>query len=487
MKKALSFILLSILVFYQAFAQVSHKNISLASYKALAESDDPKDKAALELQLYSLLKSQQEEDWIIAEQFFYMIKKNKVVDSLTKIHLVKFPNGTLALNKAFEIIYNEKDPAKKEKYYRALIERIPPSTTDTAHNIYEILLNNIATGYANENDVDKAIQFADMSKIGVWKTTAWGTVAPILLENGHVKEAEFLYKRAADNAFKYLTVLKADPYASFGARGFTDFSMSLAHIYFKQKLYKEALKYIEQAHAHSKTVSGLLNTTYAEVLDAVGKDKEAFDIIDEAVKAGQVSLEMKQLLRSVWLKVKGSDKGYEEYLASAHEILVEKIRKDVAKQMINLPAADFTLTDVNGKQVSLHDFKGKTVILDFWATWCGPCKKSFPSMKIAVEKFKNDPDVKFLFIHTWERQAHAADSAKSYIERNNFPFEVLMDLRNAAGVNPVVESYKVQGIPSKFVIDKNGNIRFRFSGFSEGEDTAVEEISAMIELANQQN
>lgn len=108
-------------------------------------------------------------------------------------------------------------------------------------------------------------------------------------------------------------------------------------------------------------------------------------------------------------------------------------------------------------------------------------------MKIAVEKFKNDPDVKFLFIHTWERQAHAADSAKSYIERNNFPFEVLMDLRNAAGVNPVVESYKVQGIPSKFVIDKNGNIRFRFSGFSEGEDTAVEEISAMIELANQQN
>ena|SRR6185312_12093398 len=81
MKKALSFILLSILVFYQAFAQVSHKNISLASYKALAESDDPKDKAALELQLYSLLKSQQEEDWIIAEQFFYMIKKNKVVFS----------------------------------------------------------------------------------------------------------------------------------------------------------------------------------------------------------------------------------------------------------------------------------------------------------------------------------------------------------------------------------------------------------------------
>ncbi len=485
MKKASFFIILSILVFYKSAAQVSDKNISLASYKALAESDDPKDKAALELQLYSLLKSQQEEDWIIAEQFFYKIKKNNVVDSLTKIHLVKFPNGILALNKAFEIIYNEKDPAKKEKYYRELIKRIPPSIDDTAHNVYEILLNNIATGYANDNDVDKAIQFADMSKIDVWKTTSWGSVAPILLENGHVKAAETLYKKAADNAYKYLTVLRTDPYASFGARGFTEFSSSLAHIYFTQKNYKEALKYIREAHANSNTISGILNTIYAEVLEAVGKDKEALDIIDEAVKAGQTTPEMKLLLQSVWLKVKGSDKGYEEYLASAHEILLEKIRKDVAKEMINLPAADFTLTDVNGKEVSLHDFKGKTVILDFWATWCGPCKKSFPSMKMAVEKFKNDPDVKFLFIHTWERQAHAADSAKAYIERNNYPFEVLMDVKNAEGINPVVESYKVEGIPVKFVIDKNGNIRFQFSGFSEGNDMAVDEISAMIEIANQ--
>jgi thiol-disulfide isomerase/thioredoxin len=487
MKKASSFIILSILLCYQAFAQVSDKNISLSSYKELAASDNPKDKEALELKLYSLLKSQQEADWIIAEQFFFKIKRNKVVDSLTKIHLLKFPNGTLALNKAFEIIYNEQDPAKKEKFYRALVKRIPPSTADTAHNIYEILLNNIATAYANYNDVDKALQFANMSKIDVWKTTAWGSVAPILLANGHVKSAEVLYKKASDNAYNYLTIRSGDPYATFGSRGFTDFSTSLAHIYFTHKRYKEALKYIREAYANSKTISGLLYTTYAQVLDAVGKDEEAFDIIDEAVKAGQTSPEMEQILQSVWVKVKGTNAGYEEYLGSSHKILVEKIRKDVAKQMINVPAADFTLTDVNGHRVSLHDLKGKTVILDFWATWCGPCKKSFPSMKMAVQKFKYNPDVKFIFIHTWERQEYATDSAKAYIDRNNYPFEVLMDLRNADGINPVVESYKVQGIPAKFVIDKEGHIRFRFSGFSDGDDMAVEEISAMIELTNKQN
>jgi hypothetical protein len=105
-------------------------------------------------------------------------------------------------------------------------------------------------------------------------------------------------------------------------------------------------------------------------------------------------------------------------------------------------------------------------------------------MKTAQEKFKNDPNVKFLYIHTWERDANATDSAKSYVAKNNYPFHVLMDLKNAEGVNPVVESYKVQGIPTKFVIDGNGNIRFRFTGAAEGEDAAVEEVVAMIELAS---
>jgi hypothetical protein len=58
-----------------------------------------------------------------------------------------------------------------------------------------------------------------------------------------------------------------------------------------------------------------------------------------------------------------------------------------------------------------------------------------------------------------------------------------MDLKNVKGINEVVESYKVSGIPTKFVIDKNGNIRFKFTGFSGGEDAAVEEVTAMIELA----
>lgn len=111
--------------------------------------------------------------------------------------------------------------------------------------------------------------------------------------------------------------------------------------------------------------------------------------------------------------------------------------------------------------------------------------RSFPAMKTAVTRFKDNPDVKFLFIHTWEKEDSAAYKAKKYVDDNYYPFTVLMDMKDpSTGVNNVVDSYKVNGIPAKFVIDKKGNIRFFFSGFSGGEDAAVEEIAAMVELAD---
>lgn len=151
--------------------------------------------------------------------------------------------------------------------------------------------------------------------------------------------------------------------------------------------------------------------------------------------------------------------------------------------MISVPAPNFILKDLDGNTVSIKDLKGKIIVLDFWSTWCVPCKKSFPAMQLAVNAYKNDPGVKFLFIHTWETTKTPVDDVKKYITQSGFKFEVLMDLKDASGHNAAVEAYSVSAIPAKFIIDKAGNIVFKLTGFTGTDDAALAEISERIMLA----
>ena len=156
-------------------------------------------------------------------------------------------------------------------------------------------------------------------------------------------------------------------------------------------------------------------------------------------------------------------------------------RNEIQAQMINTRAPAFSLKDTEGKTVSLEDLKGKVVVVDFWATWCPYCMKSLPGMQKAVTKYKDNPDVKFLFINTRETGAKRLDLIKKLMEKNNYSFHVLLDERDIAA-----NAYEVEGLPTKFVIDKIGIIRFKTVGFSGSTDNLVDELSTMIDLASKQ-
>ncbi|SES24031.1 hypothetical protein SAMN04488023_14719 [Pedobacter rhizosphaerae] len=105
-------------------------------------------------------------------------------------------------------------------------------------------------------------------------------------------------------------------------------------------------------------------------------------------------------------------------------------------------------------------------------------------MQKLVNKFKGDDQVKFLFIHTWERSATPQKDAIEYLTGNKFNLDLYMDAKDPnTRSNPAVSAFKVMGIPAKFVIDGDGNTRFKLTGFSGGDDAAVAEVSAMINLA----
>ena len=148
--------------------------------------------------------------------------------------------------------------------------------------------------------------------------------------------------------------------------------------------------------------------------------------------------------------------------------------------MINEVAPDFTLCTLQGDSITLSSLKGKIVILDFWATWCGPCKASFPAMHKASLLF-DKKDVVFLFINTLEKRKDLKTIVQNYLSEKGYDFTVLFDMQDRMTKKySVIESYGAKGIPAKYIIDAKGNIRFRLLGFSGSDEKTVKELELMI-------
>jgi peroxiredoxin len=126
---------------------------------------------------------------------------------------------------------------------------------------------------------------------------------------------------------------------------------------------------------------------------------------------------------------------------------------------------DFSWKDASGNVIKLSELKGKVILIDFWATWCGPCKMTIPHVEALYERYKDNKDVIVLGISVDDPST--AQNVPSFIKQNGMQYLVVSDSNGS-----VSSLYGVSSIPRFFIIDKNGRIAKTITGY----DPNMEEV-----------
>jgi thiol-disulfide isomerase/thioredoxin len=130
------------------------------------------------------------------------------------------------------------------------------------------------------------------------------------------------------------------------------------------------------------------------------------------------------------------------------------------------PAPAIALKTVDGKNVNLADMKGKVVLVDMWATWCPPCKKSLPHLeKLATDKDLADKGLVVWGVNDKETKAEV----EKFMKDNKFTFTVPMDEKA-----DVLKAYFVSGIPTTVIVGRDGTVKDAFVGYGDGSDKLID-------------
>ncbi|MVZ67312.1 redoxin domain-containing protein [Sphingobacterium sp. DK4209] len=446
-------------------------------------------KEQLNAKVAILAKSNKEDELMLARGVYKTIEDEVKLKAIEAQILKKFPKGQLARDYAFEdkigSSIDQLNAKELDKRFKAWKKQFPKESFEIAQQgRQDFLAMLLVKRFAKLGEKDYLDTYLDEMADLNWKTVAYFDAGKQMFDGNDFQAANAYLEKALSLSKQAKSSDSAALQKGFAAMMYNNIVNLLAKNQLQlgnPKLAVDLIQPILEENNYKMFQGDSLVNTLANSYLKQGTPFLGFIAMDKYLQVNSLDNGSVLLAKQLYTAVNNGEDGFDSYISFLKTRKQADLREELSKKLIDKPMEDFTLRDISGKSVSLADYKGKVLVIDFWATWCVPCIKSFPGMQATIEKYKDNSNVAFLFANVWEKGADFKNKATKLMQDKGYDFKVVFD-ENQEGNSLLVERLGIKSIPTKVFVDAQGKIRFIASGSETDKESVVAEVSSIIDL-----